>query len=451
MISSRSKTKALVFLFVIVSLVFFSCSVLMARTLVRTNDPVIIKAKDAGPLDNKKISGFSVFSLSPLNNITPLPFQIDEKNNKDDYIFPNGKEKNPEDADNMFNGTDEFVFMAKDMGEKLSNQQMMELDKSGEVFEISAKDPVDGAVSYAYIVYDHKKPPQISSEDYVDIDPENNRIVAEHYELGFAKDAPMAIDELFITEAGGGDGVDYIDRLKARLHCEIAGISIDKNEDDFSEEIVAWIDGPVRVVRRTRSRLILFWNIPSPSSKLDSTYYYNSYVFPMEIYLPLDVGFIVKDAHFRVSMDSPRLSGERRYRNSLYPEGVIQDGKMSEKELEMSKDKRPFNWSATGTIGPDGKDYGAWFNRMIVEADNPEWQPSIFYIDDENHLDPPDVEAGSFGNGGYQISGLTNLTAGTYHLESVMSATPEFDLSMVELFMRTIDHPLEITIKKINQ
>jgi hypothetical protein len=84
-----------------------------------------------------------------------------------------------------------------------------------------------------------------------------------------------------------------------------------------------------------------------------------------------------------------------------------------------------------------------------VEGDNPEWKPRVFYVDDENHLDPPDLEPGSFGNGGYQVSGLTSLSAGTYRLDSVMYSVPAFEPSMADQYLRILDHPLEVKIRPV--
>jgi hypothetical protein len=417
------------------------------RTITRDSDPVIVSGNAAGGLTDQAIAGLRAYALRE-GKIAPVPFQVDEKTGKGDFIFPDGPEKNPQDGDGIFNGNDELVIMARDLGDQADSLSLFVLGWERAV-EIVATDPQDGGRGFAYVVSYRKDPPTRAELDYVNLDPATSRVSALFYNLGFSKEAPMALAELSVTSVGGGDGVDYCDRLKARLHCVVAGVEINKTEEDFTNELVAWIDGPVRVVRRTRSRLILFWNIPSPSARLDNIYYYNSFSFPTEIYLPIDVGFAVKDAHFRVSVDSPKLAGERRYRNSLYPEGVIQDGTMSDDEKTMAADRRPFSWSSTGTVGTDGKDHGAWFNRLVVEGDNPDWKPRIFYVDNEKDLDPPDQEPGSFGNGGYQIDGLTDITAGTYRLDSVMYATPAYEPEMAPLFMRTLDFPILVEVKDL--
>lgn len=416
-----------------------------ARSLVRESDAIIVKGRGGGPLAERPIAGIRVYAWRQ-GRLQPIPFQIDEKTKDGDFIFPNGKEKDPGEGDGKFNGNDELIIMSRDLGDPAEKPAGL-ISGYDKAAELTARDPVDGGAGYAYLFSFSGPAPARSSMYYVTINPATSRITALAYVLGFSKKAPMAMDELRVTPGGGGDNVDYCDRLKARLHCKIGGVSIDKNEEDFTNEMTAWIEGPVRVVRRTRSRLILVWNIESPSAKLDNVYYYNSFSFPTEVYLPIDLGFIVSDATFRVSVDSPRLSGQRRYRNSLYPAGVIQDGKMSEEEKKLAADPRPFTWSSTGTTGPDGKDHGAWFNRLLVQGDNPQWKPRVFYIDDANHADPPDQEFGSYGNGGYQISGLTSLSKGTYRLESVMYATPVFEPAMAPLFMRILDHPLKIELK----
>jgi hypothetical protein len=145
-------------------------------------------------------------------------------------------------------------------------------------------------------------------------------------------------------------------------------------------------------------------------------------------------------------MDSPKLSGQRRYRNSNWPEGVIQDGVMSETEKKLAADPRPFAWSSTGNPGPDGQDHGAWFNRLKVMNDDPHFQPRVYYVDDLNHADPPDEEFGSYGNGGYQVSDLQGLPAGTYTLVSVMFNAPVFSPEMVPRYLDILDHPLQVQV-----
>lgn len=443
--SLRSKT-AVFFMGAALVGAAFSARAGTARTMVRESDPVILRGADAGAVQGARISGLRVYAFRD-GSFGPVPFQVDEKTKGGDFVFQQGEEADPKDGDGLWNGNDELVLMARDLGDRADAYPDLKGWDKGTL--LTARDPVDGGVGFVYVLFFPGEAPPLSPVDYVDIDPVSGRIEALHYRLGFAAEAPMAMDELVVTEAGGGDGIDYTDRLKARLHCSVAGIDIDKNEEDFLVRLVAWNDGPVRVVRRTRSRLILFMGIPSPAARLDNIFYYNSFSFPTEVYLPVEVGFIVKEAHFRVSVDSPRLAGERRYRNNLYPEGVIQDGRMSAAEKEMASDRRPISWTSTGTVGPDGKDHGAWFNRLVVEGDNPDWKPRVFYIDDENHQDAPDKEPGSFGNGGYQIDDLKDITAGVYHVESIMYSVPVWDPSMAELYMRVLDHPLEINLKEL--
>jgi hypothetical protein len=414
------------------------------RTLQREADPLVITAAQAGAISARPLSGYRVFAVSA-GRVRAVPFQLDERNRKGDYVFSNGREKNPRDGNGVFDGRDELVLMARDAGDRARPGDLPPGFAAGA--ELRVSDPVDSGQGFFYLLYFEQNPPPRSADDYVAIDPQTSRIAARNYFLGFSRKAPMALDELGVTPAGGGDNVDYCDRLKARVHLKIWNtIAIDKNEEDFTSEMAAWIDGPVRVIRRTRSRLILFWNIPSPSAVFDNLYYYSSFSFPTSVTLPFDAGKIVSEGSFRVSIDSPRLSGQRRYRNSNWPEGVIQDGVMSEAEKKLAADPRPFTWSATGNPGPDGRDHGGWFNRLKVMDDNPRFQPRVYYVDDLNHADPPDEEPGSYGNGGYQVSDLQGLPAGTYTLVSVMYNAPAFAPEDAPRYLDILDHPLRVTV-----
>lgn len=414
------------------------------RTLRREADPVILRAWRSAAIANQPISGYRVYAVHN-GKVNPIPFQIDERTPKNRLVLTNGPEANVRDADGLFNRLDDLVFMARDLGDRAKPGSLPSGWKLAA--EIQVQDPVDQSQAWAYLLYFDHHPPPLSAADYVSIDPQTSHITARNYSVGFSPPAPMVLGELVITPAGGGDNVDYCDRLKVRASARLWDlVDIRKTEEDFTSVMVAWKDGPVRVIRRTRSRVILFWNLPSPAAVFDNYYYYNWFSFPTSITLPFPAHKIISQGTIRVSMDSPRLSGQRRYRNSNWPEGVIQDGVMSEAEKQLAQDPRPFLWSSTGTVGPDGKDYGVWLNRLKVMTDNPGLDLRVYYVDDKNHLDPPDEEPGSYGNAGYQVTNLQGLPAGEYELLSVMFNVPVFSPELVPLYLNLMDQPLAVRL-----
>lgn len=416
----------------LLSIVVFSIASEGQKSLERTADPIVVSGRYLGNLFGVSLENMGLFA-SAGGRFLPIPYQVDEHDAKGNLIFSNGK-KAGRDNDPAFDINDELVFMVSDCGDRVSPENFSE--EVEKAVELTVTDPVNGQKGWVYAVA-YKDSPKRSPVDYVRYDNSTNVIYARNYTMGFSKSAPIAIGHLAMTKAGGGRGDNQADRLKIRFSAKVMGLLIEKDEEGFSSEVVAWIDGPVRVVRRTKNRQTLFWKIPTPSAYLDNIYYANVFEFPTRVDLPFDVKTFLSNPKFRVSTDTLCSVSGRIYMNEKNPNPVSIDGKMSDAEKKM--DKSPYSWMIIAQPGE-----GSWMNRLLYDKKSTPAVPKLYYMDDASSLDPPEEDPGQCGEVGYTLENLIEVSKGVLRLTSVMYNIPKFDQSKIQDYLNILDRPVRV-------
>ena len=407
------------------------------KTMNRAADPIIVKGAKLQSLGGFPVGNIGAFAWVG-QKLEPIPFQIDQLNEKGSLVFPNGPSKSA-DPDPSFDANDELLFMVSDCGDKALAGDMPADAKAA--VELKLTDPADGGAGWVYVIGFDAPAPR-SAVDYVRYDPVGNMIHAKNYTMGFSKKAPIAIGRLSLTPEGGGDNTNQVDRLKVRFSARVLGgmVTIDKNEDGFTSKVIAWIDGPVRIVRRTKNRQTLFWKIPTPSAILDNIYYYNIFEFPTRVDLPFDVDTFLSEPRFRVSTDSLCSIPGRVYLNEKNPKPVKIDGTMSPEEKSL--DKSPYKWMV---VAQTGKNKGAWMNRLLYEKDKTPAVPMLYYNDDMTRADGPEEEQGECGDVGYELQNLEKVGKGVLRLTSVMYNIPDYEQSKIQTYLNILDRPVRVT------
>ncbi|MCL4234271.1 MAG: hypothetical protein KJ042_07115, partial [Deltaproteobacteria bacterium] len=369
------------------------------------------------------------------DRFAPIPFQIDERDAKGALVFPLGPRAGRDVDDGQLDANDELVFMAKDAGTAAGREAFPAGWKSALPLEIA--DPVNGSSSWIYLLA-FDAPPAPSPIDYVRYDPATNTIHAANYTMAFDAKAPIGIGMLAVNAQGGGDGRNTIDRLKIRFTATtLAGLmKIERNEEQFTCKVVAWIDGPVRVIRHTQNRIVLLLNIPSPSAMLDNVYYANQFEFPTEVNVPFDPGTLISDPRFAVSTDALCGVSGMTYRNEKNPRPVAIDGVTSPEESAM--DRSAYRWMVV-TLPPPGR--GAWLNRLTYDK-GLGVTPNLFYVDRKDAPDAPENDPGQCGNLGYTLDGMGKLKKGVLRLNSIMVNIPEYSDGRIADYLNIFDRPL---------
>ena len=403
----------------------------------RVLDPVIVSGAKLPALLGSPIDNIRVYAASSNGKLRPVPFQVDERDASGEYVY-----KGMKDTDNgKLDKNDELVFMIRDTGGRAGKKTWPAgISKSA---EIELTDPVDGGKAWAYVFAFAKNTPASSSADYVNCLRGCNFIDAHNYILSFSPKAPMVFDNLTIKKQGGGAGKDTMDRLKVRFHGETRlKIVVDRHEEDFTSKVVGIIDGPVRVIRRTDNRMILVGRLPTPSSVSEQIYYYDSFVFPIIVNVPISLDTLMLDTWLRVTSESA-FPPKTKFYNANNLKGVLVDGKMSDAEKNLNH--ASYNWQVVAFNDPPAT--GAWLNRLDFDKKKTPARIELYYVDDVNDKDAPDEFPGQIGNLGYYIKDVHKLGAGQHLISTIMYNLTSYKPGDEKKVLSVLDKPLKMTIK----
>jgi len=349
-----------------------------------------------------------------------IPFQVDCRGPDGEYlVVPYQPAPKPEDPCGRVGERDELVFMARDAGPELYTEEHS--PPGADLFEEIRLSDGRNRTAYVYLAAWREPRPPLSAEDYVayrrGLDRET--IDTMYYHLGYPLDNVFIYD-LAITPAAGGNGLDLVDRIKMRTEVvSRAGLlTVTRNEDDFTTRVVAVRDGPVRVIRRTDTRLTVFWGIKTPAARVDALYYQCTYEVPSLLSLPFQVDLVARDVSYRQGYDLNRNALGMKFYSNNDPAGVTVDGKMSAEELKLSQSREPHRWGLL--TGPQG----TLFYQGIWEAGMP-GQKLLYYRDDLSTPDPPEADPGQMMFA-YSLRNLLELKDAAYRFNIICYILPHY-------------------------
>lgn len=405
----------------------------------RTEDPVVVPG-----------SGLSALAGAPLESLgllrwegqtfSPVPFQVDEKDEKGGFAFPLGELKT-RDPDPRLDRNDELVFMAYDAGSQARPGSRPAQAVSG--LELELTDPVTGNRGYVYLFKFNGTPPR-SDKDYVkmkmDKQKDRARVEAGTYILESVQSA-VYYNYLSLRKKDGSWTPDLIDRLKIRgeIHAFQGTLKVDFHFDELvKSKITSWIDGPVRVVRRGQGYLKVP-GIELQGSGFSLSYYYPSFfIYPMTLDIPLNLRTVLTDISLHGATDFTAAAGGWHYydaKNPLHPE-VVFDGRMSEAEKKMNL-AHDHDWLAL--VGPAGNH----LHRLFFPKEWSFVKKEVYYRDDKTARDLPEDEPGLFSVG-YEFKNFIALKKGhtTYYMHYYFPR--DFKPGEEARILNVVDQPLQV-------
>jgi len=417
------------------------------RTLSRDPDYVIVPgglfpAFLGEPIDRMRLYAFRS------GQWTPVPFQIDERHPSGRLVCPFGKKPERDEDGGLLDPNDELVFMADDTGDRVPEAAWPPAWKT--VQEVQVADPLDQGLGWCCLVL-HAAPPPASPVDYIVYVPGEDRYVALYNTAVYMRDGVHRADYNVnvYPPAAGGSGVDITDRLKIRMlfRLRVPPVTVTLDEDDTEVETEAYIDGPVRIVRRNQLYVRApFLTIPFGGAH-DVIVYRDTNDTPIEVTVPRGASWFVKEMEIRLGTDlSPEALGMRWY-SRAHPEGVVVDGRMSDEERHLDPDLAPGDRQAYWQViaGPQG----AMMRRGMYDPElEGLFETSVRYVDDRSATDPPEEFPGSIGHASLCIR-LKRLEAGTYVFQQQWYHPHHFhpfSPGEVSRYMNIRDHPLTVEV-----
>lgn len=416
--------------------------IFQGRTLERIEDPVVFSGDKLKKFYGIKLSKLRLYSCKR-HNLETIPFQIDEKDAKGEYVFTQGKKVNKDEDKGRLDGNDEIVFMVKDAGDKCHRDVWPK--GYGQAAEIEITDPLNNEKAWVYM-FSFSEPPPLSTMDYIRYLPKEEKFVTDVIIFGFTnKEYPAIADYMaFPPRDTRKRPIDLLDRFKVRLTATFlwGSLAISKNETDINSKIVAFIDGPIRVIQKVKFSLDLVWGVPSPSVLRISITYPNSGEFPDELTMPFDAGYFFTDVKLLASFDLNPEAGSVLFYNEYNPSGVTIDGKMSEDEKALNLTFA--DWTVVVTPDKDAVVGRADLGTLLkgIKATK-----RFLYLDDVTIMDEPEDIPGQYGTIGWVIEELTSIKKGDYSFDILIYFARDFEKGYEVNFFNILDHPVEIEVQ----
>jgi len=364
-----------------------------------------------------------------------IPFQYDEVSDSTGSYF---------DPDNgLVDPNDELVFMAKDAGDRAPEDRwLMEqgaLDNPR--FEIQVTDgahPDEAGWVYLY----RSETLEIEfTEDYVSYDAGTDVFSSEYLTIGFANGPTL--EDLAITEAGGGTGTDMIDRVKFRMRGAIAILpppfppfEYEVTEDQIEVTSIQVVDGPIRVIRQAQGQIEIADDFPMD---FDMEFIiYERYLGQADDAIDVDPAEIGLE-HLRVSVDFNENQIGSWMHLSSHADSVLIDGEPDDPEVDI----------------PDGSGYALGSSNQgslmqLFQFDSGLGNVDFYYYDNANGgTGDGSVDTGdgaSYGDTGIQVS---QFGTGTFGLGTQFYALPANQSPAVaEMYMENLLNPIILTITR---
>ena len=415
-------------------------------TFSRTEDPVYITGEEFQPFLGQEISRLGLF-VARAGKLAPIPLQIDKKDKDGQYILEMIKsgdkwQKNSQlPSPSKLEKNDEITFMARDLGEKVSPDKWP--TPSG--LEIEITDPINQAKAFAYLLAFPSSAPR-SPADYIEFTPEPSLFRSDEITYGFTDPKHPALIN-YIAFGRDPKSPSLLDRFKMRMGISFlfGKLKVEKNEEDLKVRLLAYTDGPIRVITLQEFAIDIMAGIKSPWVKRVSISYPNRIEFPNDVYIPFRPGLVISEAHTTATFDfTERVAGSVLYHPAL-PAPLAVDGVMSPAELNAPSEYAP--WSVlAGKFG--GFLETLKFDDKIAKANI---KKTFFYRDDRAYRDQYEYEPGSFGEMGMKITGMENLKGGTYQFTFVLFGRKNFQPGDEKEFLQIESRPLEVKVLPENR
>ncbi len=420
-----------------------------AKTLHRAPDAVIVRGADLAGLGGQRLDRLGAFAVNDTGALAPIPFQIDEKTaDGSGYVYANGKEANPSEAKGVLGDPDELVFLAGDSGRRLAASEPWPAAAERGA-EIEVRDPVDGGTGWAYLFAFPGTPPR-SDVRYVHYDRATDRVEARSYALGYTPGHDRVyFSSLSVPKSAGGTGVNFLDRLKLRTYVKtLLWFSVSFDEDEWDDEVTAYLEGPIRVIRQERNRLTFAGIEVAPTLLVDAMYFPDFHLAPVEVDQTIHFPSIAREAWFKLSMDwNDAAKGMRYYRprpgdapGAASTWHTI-DGATTADERNL--DEQHPDWHlVTGEPGTF-----LWWVEMpppLVPVTH------LTYTDDASTADPPESTPGSLGEVAYKFD-LFPLEKGTYHMRLFYMFPPHWQPGAEKPWIDMIERPLTTVVHALTR
>ncbi len=403
-----------------------------ALASARTWEPLVLEGKQISELLRSETSKLEVLAVHD-GKLVPIPFQVDARRRDGQYALPYGPEPTASDNPGILEANDEVAMMISDLGPRLDASAGESLPY--DALEIDLHDPLGGPERYAYVAT--AEHPERTFKRYVAYDPKHDLIETDSYRLAFTRGFPT---DYAPQKRMHEHGRNIIDRFKVRVRAVVLGIfPFHLNENDVSNNLLAWKAGPIRVIRRLDHSVRLILGIHSPEVTNVDLFYRNFGENPFKVYFPWVPRLLFGDIHVRLSLGFTDLGGySLSYSGMSGPLVAIGHDAKAERQIE---DHPPeVRWVAVSGHG-----------RVITQTFRPTPDLQLLHFRLYYHNDsrsPGEPNNDTSPSIGYIVSGWDNVSSGVHRLTPILlNTSTAYDPRILLVELRT---PPAISVRPLS-
>ena len=298
----------------------------------------LIEGRSAPFFHNRPVSAFRVYAFHD-DRPQPVPFQIDERDERDRWILNHGPKAKHDSPAGMFDANDAIVVMNRDLGQRGDPSVLPDRASHWAEVRVGAE---TNPLGFVYVgVFPPAQAPQFVTRPYARYDPATDRVYAERYALAF--DAPLPT-HFAPVERLGDFGTNTIAGIKAAADVRLLGglLSFQRTHADLRSTLRSYQPGPVRAIRQARYRVPLPFGLRT-SGKVNLIFYRDFVEGSALIKIKIPPRLVLADGEFRAYFDFLNLGGARLLLNGA-PLGEAVNGSMTAAKRALNG--RPARWAA---------------------------------------------------------------------------------------------------------
>jgi hypothetical protein len=376
------------------------------------NQLIVLSGDQLEPLLGTAVEQLALFRASD-SGTTPISFQLDRKDAFDRYIIEQSEVAPSNGA--RLDANDELVFLATDAGRRLG--EVPSEFGATRLVEIKLPGGNDSQAGWIYVSNnsDSKATP---GANYVRYDRKSDVLSTATYRIGFDGQWPFLVDSFHWRSAGGWSS-NLTDTMKIRHRGRFLGlIPFQRTHGDYRSDLITVKTGPLRVIRRTENRIRVLWHLKTPALYIDYVMAPSGFTMDTVIEIPFNVGLFFSDLETLTSVDWRADGALPRFEVSslAHHRALSIDGR-------MSREKRDFNLLQGNRFAIDSS-----VGAMVVSLEIPPQVPItpwLYLRDALDEPDPPENDAGQFGNVGFKTTGWEGIDREVHHVKFSVCLEPK--------------------------
>ncbi len=418
------------------------------KSITRVEDPVVVEGRNLKDLIGVNPDNLALMMYDS-GEFKPIPFQIDQKHENGQYAYRCGKQAS-KDTNPDLDKNDELVFMINDLGDKAPKGNLPK--GAGRGMELEVIDPNNQNKGWAYL-FRYKNKPPCSNIDYINMEINTD----ENYKRVYGKDLngqkimvnfvlnELVPNEIRFINKDGSSSPDFLDLIKIRGKIKFKGLFFPVNlklDRLINEKLVAWTDGPVRI--------LYFGDSYAKASFIKIRGYVTNYLTAyrrqvnakVDFGIPININTLIKEMPIRGYMDFNENTCGLDYQ--VYTEAnkptanILLDGKTSNNEKKIDFNKY-CDWIAAN--GP----YGGIIFRIIFPKDKA-WNhvKKTFYLkEDLATPEPPEDNPGELAVG-LDFKGIGSVHSNHGLFDIYFYVMNDFKIGDEKDIINILNNPIEV-------